>query len=380
MAADLACRPKVAIVFGTRPEAIKLAPVFHTLRDRGAETLLINTGQHRELLTPVLELFGLASQHRLDAMVAGQSLHELTGALATSLGSIVSRDRPDYLIVQGDTTSAYAGALAAFYERIPVGHVEAGLRTGERYSPFPEEANRRLVSVLATHHFAPTAGAAENLRREAVQESDIMVTGNTVIDALRWVNETRGGELVEVLADLGIGQRRPYILMTTHRRENLGERMLEALLTVRDFLREHPDVDLVLPMHRNPGARNAVLEILEGEPNARLIEAQGYLQFVGLMKHCAFIVTDSGGIQEEAPYFGRRTIVLRDSTERPEAVESGVAKLVGTSRERVGAALRDAWDEVKDDPSAARPLSNPFGDGHAATRIVDRILEYLVRR
>lgn len=372
--------PKVAIVFGTRPEAIKLAAPFHELRARGVETVLINSGQHRELLTPILDLFGIEPQHRLDAMVAGQSLHELTGNLATSLGAIVARERPDYLLVQGDTTTAYAGALAAFYERVPVGHVEAGLRTGERYSPFPEEANRRLVSVLATHHFAPTGRAADNLRREAVAETDIITTGNTVIDALRWVNETHGAGLRDALTGTGVRLDRPYVLMTTHRRENIGERMAEALLTVRDFLREHPGIDLVLPMHRNPGARNAVLEILEAEPNARLIEAQGYLPFVALMKHCAFIVTDSGGIQEEAPYFGRRTIVLRDSTERPEAVEAGVALLVGTSRAKVGAAMRAAWDEVKDDPTAALPLSNPFGDGRASARIVDRILEHLAAR
>ena len=364
---------RVAIVFGTRPEAIKIAPVYFELRRRGCEVILVNSGQHRELLDPILDLFGLTPQHELEVMVKGQSLHELSAGLMRTLGATLRDSRPQYVLVQGDTTTAFAGALAAFYEQIPVGHIEAGLRTNQRYSPFPEEINRRLVSVVTTDHFAPTARARQNLRREGIADDAILVTGNTVIDALRWVNETHESDMLRALETLGIPVSMPYILMTTHRRENLGEPMREALTAVRDFLAAHPDVGLVLPMHRNPVAREAVLGLLGGEDKVRLIEAQDYLSFIALMKHSLLLLTDSGGVQEEAPYFGKRTVVLRETTERPEAVEAGVAVLVGTSGPRIRVALDEALAEARRPGHVSRP-SSPFGDGFAAGRVVDRIL------
>lgn len=361
---------KIAIVFGTRPEAIKLAPVNTAFRERGIDVDLISSGQHRELLLPLYGLFDLNVAHELGVMRVGQSLHELTAGLSESLGAVFRSKSYDYVLVQGDTTTAFVAALAAFHERIPVGHVEAGLRTYKRYSPFPEEINRRLISAIATDHFAPTSRARDNLLREAISGADVHVTGNTVVDALRWVERHKSVELLLSLMRLGLHETR-YVLMTTHRRESIGAPMRTVLAAVQDFLRSHEDCQLVLPLHRNPQVRDVVLEYLGHEPRARLVEAQDYLSFCALMRSSLFIVTDSGGVQEEAPFFNKRTLVIRETTERPEAVEAGTACLVGTSHKVVVDAMNAAYREAAAGLAPDLAARNPFGDGHAAERIVD---------
>lgn len=362
----------VGIAFGTRPEAIKVAPVKTALEARGIRVVLINSGQHRELLRPILDTFGLEPDFNLDVLVDKQPLSSLTANLANQLGNAIRQSQLNYILVQGDTTTAFIAALAGFYEQLRIGHIEAGLRTRERYSPFPEEINRRLISVLATDHFAPTDQARMNLLADGCSSDTILVTGNTVVDALKHVDTRYAATMANRVGELGVSVHSKYILMTTHRRENLGQPMHTALTAVRKFLRDNSNIELVLPMHRNPGARNAVVEILGQEKNVRLIEAQDYLTFVSLMKYASCILTDSGGIQEEAPYFGKRTIVLRESTERPEGVESGHSRLVGTNPALILEAL---GEELCAPENSAGTVSNhnPFGDGYASERIADHI-------
>lgn len=361
---------KVAIVMGTRPEAIKLAPVYHAFRARHCQVDVINTGQHRELIQPTLAVFAMTPTHHLDVIQRAGSLAELTSAMISELSELFSRESYDYVLVQGDTTSAMCAALAAFYCRIRIGHVEAGLRTGNRYSPFPEEANRRIISVLATDHFCPVPQSKINLDREGHGASGSIVTGNTVVDALMWIREHRGDEILAAVRTLGLTLR-PFVLMTSHRRESFGQPLDNVLGAVRKYLAERPGVDLVLPLHMNPQARDPAIRALSGLSNARLIDAVDYVSFVALMKHAMFIVTDSGGIQEEAPYFGKRILVTRDVTERPEAVACGAATLVGTDPETVYTAMCGLDDAANRDVSIH---ANPFGDGHASERIVTHVL------
>ena len=370
---------RLLFVFGTRPEAIKLAPVIRELSGRPEfDCRICVTGQHRELLGRFLELFELRPDWNLDVMRPDQGLAYLTGAVLSGVSGVIERWRPERVIVQGDTTSTFAGALAAFYHQIPVAHVEAGLRTGELYAPWPEEANRLLVARLADLHFAPTARARDNLLREGIAEERIAVTGNTGIDALLWVSqllETRPELSARAASVLGPDDAasfadRRLILMTGHRRESFDggiERIARAMARIA----QRPDVAIVFPVHPNPNVRRAI-ETLRRHDNIRLTEPVDYPELVYLLKRCHCVVTDSGGIQEEAPSFGKPVLVTRAATERPEAMEQGLARLVGTDEDLLVAAL----GELLDDPVAYRRMSrvaNPYGDGEASRRIAERL-------
>ena len=367
---------KLLFVFGTRPEAIKLAPVFLELSGRpNFDCKICVTGQHREMLTQVLELFALWPDWDLDLMRPNQGLAYLTGAVLSGVGEVLDALRPDRVIVQGDTTTTFAGALAAFYHRIPVAHVEAGLRTDNIYSPWPEEVNRRLVTHVADLHFAPTARARDNLRREGVDCDRIFVTGNTGIDALLRIADlldnrpdlrSRGAA---VLPAHFAGRR--MILMTGHRRESFDggiARVCRAMARIAD----RDDTAVVFPVHRNPSVRQAI-EPLRRHPNVLLIEPVDYPELVFLLKRCHFVVTDSGGIQEEAPSFGKPVLVTRETTERPEAMELGLARLVGTDEDL----LCSEMTALLDNPDAYSRMSrvaNPYGDGRASCRIAQQLM------
>ena len=362
---------KLLFVFGTRPEAIKLAPVFLELSGRPSfDCKICVTGQHREMLTQVLDLFELRPDWNLDLMRPNQDLAYLTGAVLSGVGEVLDAFRPDRVIVQGDTTTTFAGALAAFYHRIPVAHVEAGLRTDNIYSPWPEEVNRRLVTHIADLHFAPTARARENLQREGVGCDRIFVTGNTGIDALLRIaalldkRPDLRSRCAAVLPAHFTGRR--IILMTGHRRESFDggiARICRAMARIAD----RGDTAIVFPVHRNPNVRQAI-KPLRRHPNVLLTEPVDYPELVFLLKRCHFVVTDSGGIQEEAPSFGKPVLVTRETTERPEAMELGLAKLVGTDKEL----LFSQMTALLDDPDAYSRMSqvaNPYGDGRASCRI-----------
>lgn len=353
----------VAVVIGTRPEAIKMAPVIRALGQcAGIRTRLISTGQHRALLRDGLEIFGLRPDLDLGVLRQGQSLAELTARLTTALDRALDEERPDLVLVHGDTTTTFVASLSAYYRRIPVGHVEAGLRSRDLFRPFPEEANRHLTGVLASLHFAPTEHARRNLRGEGVPDDRIWVTGNTVIDALAYA-------VGKLPAEATHRPERPMILATLHRRESWGEPLQDICRAIRDVLDARPAAELVLPVHGNPAVREAVVGVLGGHPRAALIEPQEYLAFVGLMRRAHIILTDSGGLQEEAPALGRPVLVARETTERPEAVEAGCARLVGTDRARITAELLRLLDDSEAYQAMAR-VANPFGDGRAAARIV----------
>jgi len=360
-------------VFGTRPEAIKMAPVVNPLKDtKEFESLVCVTAQHREMLDQVLELFEIRPDYDLDLMRPGQDLTDLTGAVLSDLREVLRECRPDVVLLHGDTTTTLAGGLAAYYERIPVGHVEAGLRTGNIYSPWPEEINRRVASCIATYHFSPTAQARENLLREGVLPEQITVTGNTVIDALlKMVERIRVDSHLK--QDLQkrfsfLNPEKRLILVTGHRRESFGDvfrRICEAL----SILAERDDVQIVYPVHLNPNVKGPVEATLAGRECVRLIEPQDYLPFIYLMDRAHLIITDSGGVQEEAPSLGKPVLVMRDTTERPEAVEAGTVKLVGTDVERIVAEASELLENSDTYETISR-AHNPYGDGHAATRIV----------
>ena len=365
---------KVMTVFGTRPEAIKMCPLVLEMRKHPdeIEPLVAVTAQHREMLDQVLHLFGITPDYDLNIMSAGQTLYDVTEKALRGLQKVLEEAKPDLVLVHGDTTTTFAGALAAFYAQIPVGHVEAGLRTGNKYSPFPEEMNRKLTGALADYHFAPTATSKANLLRENVPEAKITVTGNTVIDALKTTVKPDyrfdDDNLHEVLDS---GKR--LILMTTHRRENLGEPMRHVYKALCEVLRTHDDVEAIFPVHKNPKVRQIVSEELGHLPQVHLIEPLDYQPFANLMARVDVVLTDSGGIQEEAPALGKPVLVLRDTTERPEAVTAGTVKLIGTAYEDV---LRET-NLLLDNPEHYRAMAeavNPYGDGEACARIVNRIL------
>ena len=366
---------KVMTVFGTRPEAIKMCPLVLEMRKHPdeIEPLVAVTAQHREMLDQVLHLFGITPDYDLNIMSAGQTLYDVTEKALRGLQKVLEEAKPDLVLVHGDTTTTFAGALAAFYAQIPVGHVEAGLRTGNKYSPFPEEMNRKLTGALADYHFAPTATSKANLLRENVPEAKIVVTGNTVIDALKTTvkKDYRFDDdaLHEVLDS---GKR--LILMTTHRRENLGEPMRHVYKALCEVLRTHPGVEAIFPVHKNPKVRQIVNEELGHLPQVHLIEPLDYEPFANLMARVDVVLTDSGGIQEEAPALGKPVLVLRDTTERPEAVSAGTVKLIGTAYEDVLRETNLLLDDAAHYCSMAEAV-NPYGDGEACARIVNRILK-----
>ena len=365
---------KIMVVFGTRPEAIKMAPVVKALQQRQAlQCIVAVTAQHREMLDQVLHLFQIRPDYDLGLMRPGQSLTGITVRALEGLREVVETERPALVLVHGDTTTTFVAALAAFYGRIPVGHVEAGLRTGNKYSPYPEEMNRKLTGALADLHFAPTATARDNLLREGVAPERIHVTGNTVIDALLAAVAPDyafpGAELREILkAQAG----RRMILVTTHRRENLGEPMRQIYQALADVLAEFPDAYVIFPVHKNPQVRAVVNEVLGTHPRVHLIEPLDYQPFVNLMAQAYLVLTDSGGIQEEAPSLGKPVLVVRETTERPEAVEAGTVVVAGTTYAGVVGQLR----RLLSDAAAYRQMAaavNPYGDGQAARRIADII-------
>jgi UDP-N-acetylglucosamine 2-epimerase (non-hydrolysing) len=365
---------KVLSIFGTRPEAIKLAPVIQTLRGAPQEftARVCVTGQHRELLDQVLHLFDIRPDHDLAVMQPDQSLPELTARLLTGLAPVLAREKPDWVLIQGDTTTTLCAALAAYYQRLPVAHVEAGLRSHNPWHPYPEEFNRRLADALSTLHLAPTEGARQNLLTEGIPDARIRVTGNTVIDALLEVAARPYDFSRSPLAGLPLDNRR-VILVTTHRRESFGAPLRSLCRAIRTLAERYPkDVQVVLPVHLNPNVQRPVREELGRSPNIALLEPLDYEPLVHLMKRATLILTDSGGLQEEAPSLGVPVLVLRQVTERPEGVEAGAARVVGTDTETIVAAAVELLDNPEEHRRMAR-VRNPYGDGQASRRILDAL-------
>lgn len=381
---------KVLLVFGTRPEAIKMAPLVKELQKQKEriETVVCVTGQHREMLDQVLEIFDIKPDYDLNIMKRGQDLYDVTARVLTGMREVLKEIKPDIVLVHGDTTTSTAAALAAFYQQIPVGHVEAGLRTHNIYSPWPEEMNRLLTGRLATYHFSPTPLSRNNLIKESINDRNIIVTGNTVIDALYWVvdkiknNKELDNELESVLSKAGYDVNRldngkKLVLITGHRRENFGDGFINMCTAIKDLTIKHPNVDFVYPMHLNPNVRKPIHEVfgedLSGLKNMFFIEPLEYLSFVYLMEKSSIVLTDSGGIQEEAPGLGKPVLVMRDTTERPEALNAGTVKLVGTDYNKIV----NEVSSLIDDKAAYEKMSkavNPYGDGLACGRIVNALL------
>ena len=372
---------KIMIVFGTRPEAIKMAPLVKTFQQHSEsfETIVCVTGQHREMLDQVLHIFDIKPDYDLDIMKSGQDLYDITARVLLGMRDVLKEAQPDVVLVHGDTTTSTAAALAAFYQQIPVGHVEAGLRTYNIYSPWPEEMNRQITSRIATYNLAPTPLSEKNLKAENAQ-GKIYVTGNTVIDALHMVveklkrNPSLAAEQEEVLRQAGynVNRQRRLVLITGHRRENFGDGFIRMLTAIKDLTLKYPEVDFVYPMHLNPNVRKPIHEVFDEKlfPNMFFIEPLEYLSFVYLMEKATLVLTDSGGIQEEAPGLGKPVLVMRDTTERPEALESGTVHLVGTDYHKIV----NEVSMLLDDPIAYEKMSkavNPYGDGKACDRIVN---------
>lgn len=367
-------RIKVMTVFGTRPEAIKMAPVVLELTKypEYITPVVAVTAQHREMLDQVLNLFKITPDYDLDIMSQGQTLFDITCRAMQGLNQVLAQEKPDIVFVHGDTTTTFAGALAAYYHQIAVGHVEAGLRTGNKLSPFPEEMNRKLTGALTDIHFAPTATAKQNLLKENNDLASIFVTGNTVIDALK-VTVDDGYEFTDPLLRNIDYKNRKVILVTTHRRENLGEPMRHVYQALKDVVTNFADVEIVFPVHKNPLVRQVVKAELGGLDRVHLIDPLDYQPFANLMARSYLILTDSGGIQEEAPALGKPVLVLRDTTERPEAVAAGTVKLIGTDRERVYSETKELLVNKAEYDRIANAV-NPYGDGKASKRIVEATL------
>lgn len=367
---------RVMTVYGTRPEAIKCAPVVKALEaSPDFEGITVVTGQHREMLDQVNELFGITPDHDLDVMSHGQSLSGIFARVLDGLDPILAAEQPDAVVVQGDTTTSTAAALASFYRGVPVVHLEAGLRSGDLASPFPEEGNRRLTSQIATVHLAPTSTSRDNLLAEGVDAGAIVVTGNTVIDALLETVRRRLPFADPALEQAVAGERR-LLLVTTHRRENWGDAMQGVGRAVARLAREHDDLLVVLPAHRNPVVREAILPALEGLPNVLVTEPLPYGEFARLMAEAHVILSDSGGVQEEAPSLGTPVLVMRDTTERPEAVSAGTVRLVGTDEETIVSAVRTLLGDT-DAHAAMATAANPYGDGTAAAQSLRAIQQLL---
>lgn len=391
-------RKKILIVFGTRPEAIKMAPLVKEFQNHpdAFETVVAVTGQHREMLDQVLDLFGIVPEYDLDIMRTGQDLYDVTTRVLNGMRNVLDEAQPDYVLVHGDTTTSTAAALAAFYRRIPVAHVEAGLRTFNHLSPWPEEMNRQMTGRLALLHFAPTTLSRENLLKENVPEDRVWVTGNTVIDALNWVvgridsSPDIEGEVLQLLEGFGlppelvrswngtaaadaIAGRRRLVMITGHRRENFGDGLMGVCQAIADLSVRYPDVDFVYPMHLNPNVRKPIRDIFgdsNQHGNVYFIEPLEYLPFVYLMNRSTLVLTDSGGIQEEAPGLGKPVLVMRDTTERPEALAAGTVRLVGTNRGIIAAEVGRLLDDEKH-YAAMSKAHNPYGDGCACQRIAE---------
>lgn len=372
---------KILLVFGTRPEAIKMAPLVKALQKDSEhfETKICVTAQHRQMLDQVLEVFDIVPEYDLNIMAPNQDLYDITSRVLVGLRDVLDDFAPDIVLVHGDTTTSMAASLAAFYRQIPVGHVEAGLRTYNMLSPWPEEMNRQVTDRMCTYYFAPTEKSRQNLLRENVDATKIHVTGNTVIDALLMAVDIIEKKpqiktaIEDELRDKGYAMgNRPYILVTGHRRENFGEGFLNICKAIRQIAEEHPEMDIVYPVHLNPNVQKPVYELLSGTPNIYLVKPLDYLPFVYAMQHSTLLLTDSGGVQEEAPSLGKPVLVMRETTERPEAVEAGTVRLVGTNV----AAIVGNVQELLHDPEVYRKMSesyNPYGDGHACERIVDAL-------
>ena len=373
-------KKKIMLVFGTRPEAIKMAPLYHALKAESDafETLACVTAQHRQMLDQVLEAFDIVPDIDLDLMKSGQDLYDVTSSVLLGMRDVLKNNRPDILLVHGDTTTTLASSLAAFYAGVRVGHVEAGLRTHDLSAPFPEELNRQVATKLSHWHFAPTATSRDNLLKEGVPAAQIEVTGNTVVDALFWtLDRIEQDPAVRdaIVARLGgmlnfDWHSDKYVLITGHRRENFGEGFLQICHALKDLAELYPQVHFVYPVHLNPNVQEPVRKILAGVSNIHLIEPLDYQPFVYLLKNCHLVLTDSGGIQEEAPSLGKPVLVMREVTERPEAVNAGTVRLVGAHRDRIFAGVR----ELLDDPEAYRQMSrahSPYGDGKSSEKIIE---------
>lgn len=369
---------KVMTIFGTRPEAIKMAPLVQELEARpGLESICCVTAQHREMLDSVLKIFGIEPQFDLNIMEPGQTLSTITSKCLLGMEKVLAQAKPDLILVHGDTSTTFAGALAAFYHQIPVGHVEAGLRTGDKYSPFPEEINRTMVGHIADLHFCPTASNRENLRREGISQG-VYLTGNTVIDALKTTVEKGHHFTVDLLNELDY-ENKKIILVTCHRRENYGEPMARIMTALRQVADAYHDVELVYPVHLSPAVRQAAEQYLSGHERIHLIDPLDVEEMHNLMARCYMVMTDSGGLQEEAPALGKPVLVLRRETERPEAVAAGTVKLAGTETEQIFKMAA----ELIECPGAYADMAhavNPYGDGRACRRIVDSIEHYFKLR
>jgi UDP-N-acetylglucosamine 2-epimerase (non-hydrolysing) len=368
--------PKIMIIYGTRPEAIKMAPVVAGIqRSLHLDATVVVTGQHRAMLDQVNDLFGIKPDHDLNIIRPRQTLEDVTVGALTGLGDVIRAERPDMVAVQGDTTTSFVGALAAFYQRVPVVHVEAGLRTSDPYAPFPEEINRRLTTQMASVHLAPTPTSRANLTTEGVKPDRITVSGNTVIDALLDVVARRLPYTDPVLEALS-GRR--TVLITAHRRESWGAPMARSAAAIARLARRYPQVTFVLPAHLNPAVREVLLPPLGGFPNVVITEPLPYGQFSRLMQDSTIILTDSGGVQEEGPSLGKPVLVMRDTTERPEAVEAGTVRLVGTDEEKIVEEMAHLLDDSEHYAAMANAV-NPYGDGHAARRSVQAIEHFFGR-
>lgn len=380
---------KVMLVFGTRPEAIKMCPLVKEFQKHSSEfeTIVCVTGQHREMLDQVLNIFDVTPDYDLNIMKQGQDLYDVTSRVLVGMRDILKEVQPDVVLVHGDTTTSTASALAAFYQQIPVGHVEAGLRTHNIYSPWPEEINRQITGRIATYNFAPTPLSKNNLLREAISEDSITVTGNTVIDALYWVVDKikadaelqRNLDMVLINAGYDVARLsdgKKLVLITGHRRENFGDGFINMCTAIKDLTKKYPDVDFVYPMHLNPNVRKPIHEVfgedLSNLGNMFFIEPLEYLSFVHLMSKSTIVLTDSGGIQEEAPGLGKPVLVMRDTTERPEALEAGTVKLVGTNYEKIMTEVSRLIDDAEYYDTMSKAV-NPYGDGLACERIVNFI-------
>ena len=363
--------PKVLVLFGTRPEAIKLAPVIHELNRRNFPTIVVSSGQHTSLLAPFLETLNIKTHYELNVMTENQTPNQVLAGTLSKLDKIISVEQPKIIIVQGDTTTTLAGALAGFNRQITVGHVEAGLRSGNLHSPFPEEMNRRLISQTATFHFCATESNRRNLLAENVSESKIFVTGNTVVDSLNSILESLNpSESIKSLLKQTENFKR--ILLTTHRRESFGAKMSGNLLELKRFVERHSDACLIFPVHPNPSVRKAINEIIFHHDRIFLTEPLNYTDFIALMKNAWLIVSDSGGVQEEAPTLGKPLFVLRENTERPEAISSGIAKLVGENS--LSAMLEENYAN-ENWLNSVKQITNPFGDGKSAERIAQILIK-----
>jgi len=367
---------KILTVFGTRPEAIKMAPLVKALEKESWDSRVCVTAQHREMLDQVLDLFEITPEYDLNIMKPGQDLYDVTTGILNNIKTVLRDFKPDIVLVHGDTTTTFATTLGAFYEQIPVGHVEAGLRTGNLYSPWPEEANRKLTGALAAMHFAPTELSQQNLIREGIKPESVQITGNTVIDALQWVvakleqSESESAKLAKHFPFLDSERR--MILVTGHRRESFGSGFENICKALKMVALKYPDCQIVYPVHLNPNVREPVNRLLTGTENIYLIEPLDYLPFVYLMNQAYLILTDSGGIQEEAPSLGKPVLVMRNTTERPEAVKAGTVKLVGTDIETIVAEIDDLMQNSTSYQAMSKAI-NPYGDGLACQRIVDAL-------